>query len=215
MITICFSGMDGAGKSTQCHSLIRRFREIGVDVKSVHMLSHGKTIGSKSQSLPLMKQIHRKLRDLSGNGIYRGIKLIAGLSYYLIDSWGTYTVHKIKYSNNVVIYDRYFYDLLAIFACNFDRIPWWVIHFAKIFPQGNIIIIMEAHPEIAQQRKPEHSIEVLTRYHQVYRRLADTLKIKTINGTKGIAIAEEEVNQRCHPIFKLFNKQSKEKNFGQ
>lgn len=211
MISISFSGMDGAGKSTQCQKLISSFQKLGVDVKFFHMGSQGKTVGSKAQSFPVISKIHRKLRDLSGKGISRGFKLFVGLSYYLIDSWLSHFVHKIKYKNNLVVFDRYFFDFLVIFVSNFPNIPWWVIHFAKILPQSNVTIIMEVSPQIAKQRRSEHSIKELQRYYQLYRRLADILRIKIIDGTKNLAIIEKEIKQHCHPIFEHFSKQSKEK----
>ena len=206
MMSICFSGIDGSGKTTQCHNLIKRFQEMGVETKFIHILSQGKTVGSKSQSLPLITATHRRLRDLSGKGVTRCFKLFIGLSYYLVDSWISHIFHKIKYRNNVVIYDRYFFDPLLIFASNFPRIPLWVIPFSRIIPQGNVTIIMEVPPEIAKQRKPEHPLDLLKRYHQLYRRLADILKVKIIDGTMNNIIVEKEVNQRCHSILEYLKK---------
>ncbi len=209
MILISFSGIDGAGKSTQFKKLKSSFQELDVDVKFSHLGSQAKTVGSKSQALLLVSKIHPKLRDLSGEGISRCIKLFVGLSYYLIDSWLSHFIYKIKYRNNLVILDRYFYDFLVIFASNFPNIPYWILNFARIMPKSNVAIIIEVPPEIAMQRKPEHPIEALQRYYQGYRRLAGILKIKIIDGTKDSAVIEKEINQRCYLVFKRFRNKIK------
>ena len=51
MISMSISGMDGSGKSTQCKRLLKRFHEMGIDAKLVHILSNKKTVGSTAQWL--------------------------------------------------------------------------------------------------------------------------------------------------------------------
>ncbi len=201
VISICFSGMDGSGKSTQCRRLVKFFQEMDIDAKLIHILSPGKTVGSRSQSMPSIKGIHRRLRDLPGEGLSRGIKLCAGLTYYLVDSWLSHIVHRRKYGDKVVIYDRYFFDPLVIFAAHFKRIPRWVIRFSKVLPRSGVTIIMEAPPEVSKQRKPEHSVEILEAYFELYRQLASVLKVKMIDGTTEMTVIQENVIKQCQPIF--------------
>ena len=213
MISISFSGMDGSGKSTQCQKIVRRFEELGAEVKSLHMgvRGEGETAGGRCLSFPIANRANRSLRGLSGKGISRGIKLSAGLCFYVIDSWVTHFIHKIRYGDRLVIYDRHFYDFLVIFASNFPVIPWRIVYFAKILPRSDVTIIMEVNLETAEHRRPENTREKLQRYCWLYQRLGKILDVKTIDGSKSLETVEVEINQRCYPVFKRFRNKMKQR----
>lgn len=46
MISICFTGMDGSGKSTQCRILAKRLCDLGMEVEIVHTLTGGGIVSS-------------------------------------------------------------------------------------------------------------------------------------------------------------------------
>ena len=200
--------MDGSGKSTQCQRLSSLFHELGAPVKCFHMGAQSTTIGTTSQDLPFVNKIHCRLRDLPGKGISRVIKITVGLAYYLVDSWISHFLHEIKYRHHVVIYDRYFFDFLAIFVSNFYQMPLWILRFSKIFPRSHILIFMETESPIAKKRRPEHPIEQLERYRNLYRRLGDLLKAHMIDGAKNLRMVEKEVDTHCKSVLEKYNNPS-------
>ena len=105
----------------------------------------------------------------------------------------------------MVIYDRYFFDFLVIFVSNFYQMPLWILRFSKIFPKTHTLIFMETDPPIAKKRRPEHPIEQLERYRNLYRRLGDLLKAHMIDGTKNLSIVEKEVDIHCKSVLEKYN----------
>lgn len=186
MKSICFSGMDGSGKSTQCRLLKERLEALGINVEIIHMLTKGKTIASFAQDKLLLDKIYRKLKNLPIYGLKGRIKIIIALVSFLIDSWITVIYHRIKHKSRIIIYDRFFYDQLIIFGASFVNAPWWIIHFVKIMPKNNATVIMAVDPKVGHNRKPEDSVDKLTKYSELYRRLAYILKIEIIDGTQSI-----------------------------
>ena len=213
MIAISFSGMDGSGKSTQCQKIVHKFQELGVEVKSLHMgvQGEGKTIGGRCLSFPIAGKANRSLKGLPGKGFSLGIRLFVGLCFYVIDSWVTHFIHKMRYRNSLIIYDRHFYDFLVIFASNFQVIPWHIVYFGKILPRNDVTIIMEVSLEIAEHRRPEHTREELQRLYWLYRRLGKILGIEIVDGAKSIETIEAKISQLCHPVFNRFMNNTKKR----
>ena len=132
MRTVCFSGIDGCGKSTQSRILAERLRASGAEVELIHILTEGKTVASNLQRKPLLRVFHKRLKDLPSRGFLGSIKLIIGLISFFLDAWLSVMQYRIRYGGKIVIYDRFFYDHLVIFATTFPKTPWWVINIAKI-----------------------------------------------------------------------------------
>lgn len=197
MKTICFCGMDGSGKSTQCRMLADRLRDSGVEVEVIHLLSEGGTVSSRIQGKPVFKILHKKLKDLPRHGFLGSIKLAAGLISFFADAWVTTIRHRIKYGRKVVVYDRYFYDHLVLFAASFPETPWWTINLVRILPGSDLVIMMEVPPEIGNVRKPEDSVEKLTRCSKFYRLLSSILGIEIVDGTGDVNRIAECVYRRC------------------
>jgi len=196
MKTICFCGMDGSGKSTQCKILVDRLRGSGLAVETIHTLTRGNTVSSRLQEKPLFKGFHQKLRALPCYGFLGGIKLIIGLVFFFIDAWITNIKHRWDFREKMVVYDRTFYDHLAIFAASFLKPPRWVINLAKVLPKCDVLIIMEVSPEIGHIRKSEDSIEKLTKCMKFYRRLASIFCIEIVDGQQTVDRISESIYRK-------------------
>jgi len=201
MKTICFSGMDGSGKSTQCMLLKERLKALGIDAEIIHILTKGTTVASSVQDKPLLKKIYGKLKRLPISGLGGKIKIIIALVSFFIDSWTTTAYYCLKYRGKVVIYDRFFYDHLVIFGASFSKVPWRIINFARIMPKNNVTIITGVTPGVGHSRKPEDSIEKLEKCAEFYRRLARIFKTEIIDGTQSIEeIAEHIFKEHVNPV---------------
>ncbi|MBL7058364.1 hypothetical protein ISS03_03435 [Patescibacteria group bacterium] len=194
MKSICFCGMDGAGKSTQSKRIVEKLAKF--NSLYIHVFSQGNTVASKTHNIAFIKDVHQRMRDLSGKGIGRYVKILVGLSYYLVDAWVTVLRNRYKYKNNMIIYDRYFYDSLVIFIANFECMPTWALSFGRLLPKCNEIIFLEAKPACALKRKPEHSMEVMQRYFALYRMLAKLMKVEVVDGTASMELVNKEIDKR-------------------
>jgi len=197
MKTICFTGMDGAGKSTQCRMLEERLRKVGLEVEVIHILTKGKTVSSNMQGWPLFRLLHKKLKSLPCYGFKGNIKLLIGLVSFFIDAWTTNIHYHLRYSDKIVIYDRFYYDQFVIFATAFPKTPWWIIRFLRFLPKSDMTIMLEVPPKIANMRKSENSVEKLTIFLKLYRFLASMLKVRIIDGTKDKMAVAEYIYNSC------------------
>ena len=196
MRLVCFCGMDGCGKSTQCRILAERLRKLGVEVEVIHILTKGNTVSSIVQGMPAFRMFHEKLKELPNHGFRGGIKLAIGLISFFVDSWMTYIQHRLKHNRKIVIYDRFFYDQFVIFASTFSRTPWWIINLARFLPKSDIVMVMEVSPETGNMRKPEDSVEKLTKALKFYRLLAFILKVEIIDGSRDVDWIADQVYQK-------------------
>lgn len=197
MKTVCFCGMDGSGKTTQCNILTKRLRNLGVEVEVIHLFSASNTVSSNLQGKPLFRMLSQRLRDLPVYGFGGRVKLAIGLISFFVDAWLTYIYHLLKYNRKIVIYDRFFYDQFVIFAATFYKTPWWIINLARILPKGDVTILMEIPPKIGNIRKSEDSVDKLTKCLKFYRLLASILNVEIIDGTRDIGKLAELIYQKC------------------
>lgn len=200
MISICFSGMDGSGKTTQCRILAKRLRDLGLNVEMIHMLAKGKTISSSLEEKPLLRTLRKRLKSLPGYGFGGKVKLAIGPISFFIDAWLTRICHLLKLRKKIVIYDRFFYDHLAIFATNFYKTPYWIVNLARILPKSNVTILMEVPPVIGNVRKPEDSIDKLTKCLKFYRLLASKLNVDILDGTQDKGKLADSIYQKCKTL---------------
>jgi thymidylate kinase len=167
---VSFSGIDGAGKSTQIQALLAQCESMGLCVRLItfwedvarltgiregagHRVFRGdKGVGSPSAP------INRRDKNVTSWSM-----TLVRLFLYFIDALSLrYTVWKaIRSDADLVISDRYIYDELA-------NLPWgnrftrlYVRWIMKIVPRPSISFLLDADPIEARARKPEYPIEFL------------------------------------------------------
>jgi thymidylate kinase len=183
-VTVSFSGMDGAGKSTQIEALCSRAREAGLIVrvvpfwdevarftgvreKSGHALFGGdKGVGSPDRPIERRdKNVRKWYMSLVRLFIYSA----DALSLRLV-------VGKAKGSGaDFIIFDRYAYDELANLNL---RNPFWRLYarlIMKLVPRPGVSYVLDADPIAARARKPEYPIEFLYTCRESYLTLSRLL----------------------------------------
>ena len=166
---ISFSGIDGAGKSTQIQALCTALKEDGRQVLLIRFWDDvakltqfretaGHTIfkGDKGVGTPCAP-INRRDKNVR-SFLMTGVRLFI----YFFDAISVRNeVRQAMRSNaDVVIFDRYIYDELANLSLSNPAIRAYVWLIMKLVPKPNISFLLDADPVEARARKPENTLNV-------------------------------------------------------
>jgi thymidylate kinase len=166
-----FSGIDGAGKSTQIENLVVALNEAGLRVRLVAFWDDIAAL--------------RRLREALGHAIFRGeigvgspdkpvnrrdkniqnpFTIAMRMALCLIDAVGMkFTITRIRETldADVIIFDRYLYDQLVNLGIHYRACRIYTRLVLKLIPHPDIAYLLDADPTAARARKPEYPIEFL------------------------------------------------------
>jgi thymidylate kinase len=167
---VSFSGIDGAGKSTQIESLQAHLNEAGLRVLLV-------TFWNDAARLT-------RIREVSGHTLFRGEKGVGTpdrpvnrqdknvhswymtpvrFCLYFVDAISLRRVvaKTLQGDADVVIFDRYVYDELANLSLRNPITRLYVRLLLRLAPQPDIGYLLDADPVQARARKPEYPLDFL------------------------------------------------------
>ena len=188
-LLISFSGLDGAGKSTQIENLRERLAVAGLKVKlltfwdDVVVMTRYRegfvhtVYGSEKGVGAPNKPVNR--RDKNVRAWYL---TIARHALYLLDAMHLRMVVRdaMKSGNDVVIVDRYIYDELANLPLERPMTRNFVRFMQRLAPLPDLAYLLDADPEAAHKRKPEYPVDFMHKCRAAYHRLAALLGTITI-----------------------------------
>ena len=201
-IFVSFSGIDGAGKSTQIESLVSRLKQDGLIVQVVrfwddiarlknvretsgHKIFKGdRGVGSPS------KPINR--RDKNVRSVWMtGVRLFL----YFVDAVSLRFVARrvLRSGSDLVIFDRYTYDELANLNLRNPIIRAYARMLMMLVPRPHISYLLDADPAEARARKPEYPLEFLRSNRAAYLMLAHLVGGFTIIDPKPVHEVEADV----------------------
>jgi thymidylate kinase len=167
---VSFSGIDGAGKSTQIEKLRALFEFSGMRVvlvtfwDDVARLTHlrettGHAVfkGDKGVGTPAAP-INRRDKNVRSR-----LMTIIRLFLYFIDALSLRSVVRkaLRSNADLVIFDRYTYDELSNLELSNPAIRVYVRLIMKIVPEPDISFLLDADPVLARARKPEYPLAFL------------------------------------------------------
>ncbi len=188
-VLITFSGIDGAGKSTQIDKLRDYLTQQGIPVKLLTFWDHVALFPSVRSGF--------SRRVLQSDGAIgtpekpadRRDKNTQSLSLYL----GRCVLHVLDVFNlrrrvreaqvetsGIIIFDRYIYDQLAALPLH----HWLARGYARLVlgvaPKPDLSYLLDAVPEIARARKPEYPLEFMHQYRSSYLELRKIVNLELI-----------------------------------
>ncbi len=167
---VSFSGIDGAGKSTQIKALCTWLKEDGRQVLVIRFwddiarltklresTGHSLFKGDSGIGTPA-SPINRRDKNVKSS-LMTGVRLIL----YFIDALSLRgAVRRALHSDaDLVIFDRYIYDELANLPLSNPAIRMYVRLINKLVPKPQISYFLDEDPVKARERKPEYPLEFL------------------------------------------------------
>ena len=114
--------------------------------------------------------------------------------------------------SKVFIFDRYYYDYYIDQRRSRTSLPHWILRFGEIFvPTPDLTLCLGGDPKKIYERKPETSLEEVTRQTEVLRRFCDKRKKAvwvdtTLTPEESIQMAKQAIVEMLTPRFKNIKK---------
>lgn len=178
---VSFSGVDGAGKSTQILALRSHLEQKGSHVRVIAFWDHIARLTRLREGAG-----HRILKGDKGIGspsapINRRDKNVrswpmscARLFFYLIDAISTRAAvaGALRSGADFVIFDRYIYDELANLNLRNPLMRAYARLILKFVPRPHVSYLLDANPLEARARKPEYPVDFIHINRKAYFDLA-------------------------------------------
>ncbi|WP_455284408.1 dTMP kinase [[Eubacterium] cellulosolvens] len=167
-ILVCFTGMDGTGKTTQALVLKRNLEKIGRKCAymwfryDMSILATFAVIGVAwiilGRKRPIDREIHR-CKPLVN------IWLVAGLFDYFL-----YSVFNIlpRLRTGLLICDRYVYDIVAYLMGLQISNSWFSKILPRLLPRPDLTLLLDVAGDVALKRKKEGSINLYSKQRKLY-----------------------------------------------
>jgi thymidylate kinase len=181
---VSFSGIDGAGKSTQIDALCARLRQDGLRVELVKFWDDVARL--------------KGIRETTGHKVFKGDKGVGSpeapivrrdknvqsrtmtavrFFIYFVDAVSTwFAVRKaLRSGADLVIFDRYTYDELANLKLNNPFVRAYIRFIMTFVPRPQISYFLDADPVKAFERKPEYPLDFMIKNRKSYFRLFELI----------------------------------------
>lgn len=203
-LVVSFSGLDGAGKTTQIENLRALIHSLGLHDSMLAFWDNVVVLSRYREGF-----VHKVYKSERGIGapdkpVNRQDKNVRAWylslfrhGLYLMDAlhlrWVIAKARRDR--SDVVIVDRYIYDELANLPLENPLTRAFIRFVQAIVPQPDIAYLLDADPVAARARKPEYPVEFMHKSRRCYFVLAELLKTMTVIPPLPLSDAKREVEQ--------------------
>jgi thymidylate kinase len=189
-VLITFSGIDGAGKSTQIDKLREYLNQQGVPVSVLTFWDHVALFPSvrsgfsrrvlQSDGAIGTPEQPADRRDKNTQSL---VLILGRCILHLLDVFSLRRrVQEVQAENSgIIIFDRYIYDQVAALPLSHS---WLARAYARLLlsiaPKPDLSYLLDAVPEVARARKPEYPLEFMRQYRNSYLELHKMAKFELI-----------------------------------
>jgi thymidylate kinase len=210
-VCVSFSGIDGAGKSTQIAALRARAAEMGLRVRVIAFWDEvaaltgvregaGHTLfgGEKGVGRP-EAPVNRRDKNVQSWPMS-----CVRLCLYLLDAFSLRRVMKraLRSGADLVIFDRYMYDELANLNLRNPLMRIYVRSTMRLVPRPQVSYLLDADPVAARARKPEYPLEFLHANRKRYLDLNRLIGGMTVIAPMTIDDAKREVLRHAEEMLR-------------
>jgi|ERR1039458_4072374 thymidylate kinase len=207
---VSFSGIDGAGKSTQIRRFCARMEQAGLryslvtfwdDVARFKGLREGAAHaifkGDRGVGSPAAP-VNRRDKNVRS-----WMMTVVRLCLYMADAISTRSLMRrsVRTNADVVIFDRFTYDELANLNLENAVMRAYARMIIKFVPQPHISFLLDADPAEARARKPEYPLDFLQFSRNSYLALSKMIGCMTIIAPLPAGEVEREVLIRVEGAF--------------
>lgn len=187
-LLICFTGIDGSGKTTLARMLVDAMRESGVRITYTWC---GWRRFESPLLMPLAWAVKRLLfgrkHDGSNHGLMGGVRNPIYCYLILLDYLFS-SLLKVRiplWLGHNIVSDRYAYDMMAGPLVNYDLARRVVVN---LLPKPDLVFLVDLPEEIAYQRKDDvPSIEYLKKQRGVYLEIGKGFGMTVLDGAEQLA----------------------------
>lgn len=179
---LSFSGIDGAGKSTQIDALLRSMEERGHHFKLYTFWDDVVALSKYRERLTLRvfkgeKGVGSPDRPIArrDKNVTSWYMVLLRLFLYILDALRLSTLVSRQSAKDVefVIFDRYIYDELANLPLQHWPVRLYVRLLLLTVPRPDLAFLLDADPENAVSRKPEYPLEFVHLNRNAYLEIAN------------------------------------------
>lgn len=204
---ITFSGLDGAGKTTQIGLLLHYLEAESVRFSTLEMYD------DVSVSALVRRKLGPRQPDALENPLPQGRKplrldknrsdlptVIARQFVYLLDLQRFLFVRR-RHStgpDDVLIMDRYFFDSLANLLAATDLAGLYVSCFLRLAPVPELAVLLDVAPETAFGRKQEYPLEYLRQRRSAYQKIFARVETAlVVDGEQESELVHQQIVERA------------------
>jgi thymidylate kinase len=180
---ITFSGIDGAGKTTQIESLSSCLHQQGLRVVRLSFWDHVAVwpnlragVGHRSlDSTDADSMVERSIAPKNNKHIRKWYLSGARAVLYVLDAARLQRLlaSQLVRNSDVVIFDRYIYDQIANIYSPSIAARSYAKMLLRRTPAPDLAFVLDASPTAAFARKPEYPLDFVHRNRQSFLRLCD------------------------------------------